>query len=257
MNDPVRRQAIAEQMRLENAKRKLSQANQTPPSAGVQSSLDLGASAAGDIIIQPLITKLREYYRAPDVTDNEVCHALHLTPKEIDDALATEGLTLDALKKQVRAQGAINVKIAQQREAERGKADARERQEEKLTGACNCEAVRREAALRAMSDDELRAQRAEYQRVIDFVKPIDGPLPPTVHIEPLTVSNLPTGDDNGTSDSELESTRAEHGPTVATPGQAERTLCIAPPGPEAAGEDHNNLPSGPVARDHAAIYRRA
>jgi len=270
MNDPNRKKSIAEKMKLERAKRRVAEDLKR---AGVKSSQELGDRAA-DILLadvvaqsqpqaltapggldhQKVLDKLRALYRAP-LTDDEVrVRMLPITDEQITEALKAASLTRDQVRQQGIALGSSGRKLALQRRAEAGELKAEEYLRSDLvagrvTGCKTCDAIHQ------MSDDELKAARAKLQAVLDYTKPIDAVLPVTVHVATESIQEVPANGRETTNDSTTEPTREQYGPHV-TAGEAEKRLGTTSPGPEAIGEDHAHVPSGPVTGDHASIYRR-
>jgi hypothetical protein len=212
-------------------------------------------TATGGLDHQKVLDKLRALYRVVTMTEAEIAvRMLPTTDTQIDEALKAASLTREQVRAQGAALGSSGRKIALQRRAEAGELKAEEFLRDDLsagrvTGCKHCDEIRQ------MSDDELKVRRAELQKVLDFTKPIDGPLPPTCHVAGMSTQEEVIEDEQRTSDKQSERAGQRNEPTV-TAGEAERTLGITSPGPEAAGEGHAHVPAGPTTRSTPASYVR-
>lgn len=183
--NPIQRERIRLGAIEREAKRRLARALSqkalaTRTSSGQNSPAESGTSPAsepadqttGQTASRPLTTaqiieKLRTHLRA-GCSVKECLAALRLTQEELDAALAASSIDLTELIKSERLAGRAALKLARQREVEKGNArflDLTEDDEAKLT-AEDWDAVKRARKLRGMTREQLAAMRAELLAVV-------------------------------------------------------------------------------------------
>lgn len=114
-----------------------------------------------------LIEKLRIYLRA-NCTLKEALAMLRVSQEELDTALAAISIDLKALTEQERLAGRAALKVARQREAERGNARFLELTADSNSWSPEKESVwRAHQALLSLSDADLAKRKAELAAVIN------------------------------------------------------------------------------------------